>query len=71
MLDFISGCGDGLQALVAELDHSVLLPDRHRQIKWNDPRTVLEVTARFENRRWLFPRRRTVEFYPWKIRPPN
>ena len=46
---------DGLQGLVAELDHSVLLPDRHRQIRVEQSEDGREVTARFENRRWLFP----------------
>ena len=69
VFDFIA-LRDGLQALVAELDHSVLLPDRHRQIRVERPEDGSEVTARFENAAGCFPRR-TVEFFPLKIRPQN
>lgn len=54
VFDFIA-LRDGLQTLVHELDHRVLLPDRHpaiHVIKSDDGR---EVTARFEDRRWVFP----------------
>lgn len=54
VFDFIA-LRDGLQRLVAELDHSVLLPDRHRQIRVECSADGSEVTARFENRRWVFP----------------
>lgn len=54
VFDFIA-LRDGLQALVAELDHSVLLPERHCQIRVERSEDGTEVTARFEKRRWLFP----------------
>ncbi|MFO0177149.1 MAG: 6-carboxytetrahydropterin synthase [Planctomyces sp.] len=54
MFDFLAR-RDGLQSLVAELDQSVLLPDRHRQIRVEQSEDGSEVTARFENRRWMFP----------------
>lgn len=53
VFDFIA-LRDTLQALVAELDHRVLLPTRHPAILVTDHGT--EVEARFETRRWLFPR---------------
>jgi 6-pyruvoyltetrahydropterin/6-carboxytetrahydropterin synthase len=50
--DFIA-LRDGLAEIVATLDHKVLLPTEHPQIKVaSDDR---EVTARFEDRRWIFP----------------
>ncbi len=51
--DFI-GLRDSLRSLLAELDHRVLLPTQHREIKLVcDER---EVTATFRERRWVFPR---------------
>ena len=55
VFDFIA-LRDGLQALVHELDHRVLLPDRHRQIQVTVSADESEVTAVFERRRWVFPR---------------
>ena len=55
VFDFIA-LRDGLQALVHELDHRVLLPDRHSMIQVVISDDEQEVTARFENRRWVFPR---------------
>lgn len=55
VFDFIA-LRDGLQALVLELDHRVLLPERHSTIQIEVSEDDREVTARFENRRWLFPR---------------
>jgi 6-pyruvoyltetrahydropterin/6-carboxytetrahydropterin synthase len=55
VFDFIA-LRDGLQALVHELDHRVLLPDRHPMIRVEISGDEQEVTARFENRRWVFPR---------------
>ena len=53
VFDFIA-LRDAMQKIVTELDHHVLLPTRHRQIRvQTDER---EVTATFENRRWVFPR---------------
>lgn len=54
VFDFIA-LRDGLQALVHELDHRVLLPDRHRQIHVTLSAEEAEVTAVFEKRRWVFP----------------
>ena len=54
VFDFIA-LRDGLQSLVAELDHSVLLPERHQQISAQRSDDGREVTARFETRRWVFP----------------
>ena len=55
VFDFIS-LRDGMQAIVKELDHRVLLPDRHPMIGVEISEDQREVTARFENRRWVFPR---------------
>ena len=55
VFDFIA-LRDGLQALVNELDHHVLLPDRHPMIRVAVSEDEREVTARFEDRRWVFPR---------------
>ncbi len=54
VFDFIA-LRDGLQTLVQELDHRVLLPERHPMIHVEVSDDNLEVTARFENRRWVFP----------------
>lgn len=53
VFDFIQ-LRDALHQLVLELDHRVLLPTRHRQIAVTTEGE--EVTARFESRRWVFPR---------------
>jgi len=53
VVDFIA-LRDALRALVAELDHRVLLPTEHRQIRVTA--SDREVEARFEDRRWVFPR---------------
>lgn len=53
VFDFIA-LRDHLQAIVLELDHHVLLPLTHPQIQ-----VVVEgeeVTVRFEQRRWVFPK---------------
>lgn len=53
VFDFIA-LRDAMQKIVNELDHRVLLPTQHAQIRvQSDER---EVTATFENRRWVFPR---------------
>lgn len=52
VFDFIA-LRDGLQAIVHELDHRVLLPDSHPLIRVTTEGQ--EVTARFEQRRWVFP----------------
>jgi 6-pyruvoyltetrahydropterin/6-carboxytetrahydropterin synthase len=53
VFDFIA-LRDATQRLVNELDHRVLLPTLHKQIRVTD--TDREVTATFEERRWIFPR---------------
>ncbi len=55
VFDFIA-LRDGLQTLVLELDHRVLLPALHPMIHVEVSDDDREVTARFENRRWVFPR---------------
>jgi 6-pyruvoyltetrahydropterin/6-carboxytetrahydropterin synthase len=53
VIDFIA-LRDELRSLVDELDHRVILPTEHPQIRVSsDDR---EVTAEFEDRRWVFPR---------------
>ncbi len=53
VFDFIA-LRDAMQKIVNELDHHVLLPTKHHQIRVQaDER---EVTATFEARRWIFPR---------------
>jgi 6-pyruvoyltetrahydropterin/6-carboxytetrahydropterin synthase len=53
VIDFIA-LRDALRRLVDELEHRVMLPTQHPQIRvtWDDK----EVTAVFEDRRWIFPR---------------
>jgi 6-pyruvoyltetrahydropterin/6-carboxytetrahydropterin synthase len=53
VFDFIA-LRDELQAIVNELDHRVLLPMHHDQIRVNE--SEREVEAAFEDRRWVFPR---------------
>lgn len=55
VFDFIA-LRDTLQAIVAELDHRVLLPDRHPKILVSLSDNQREVTATFDDRRWVFPR---------------
>lgn len=53
VFDFIA-LRDKTQQIVAELDHRMLLPTKHPAIHVSaDDR---EVTARYEDRRWVFPR---------------
>jgi 6-pyruvoyltetrahydropterin/6-carboxytetrahydropterin synthase len=53
VIDFI-GLRDALQEIVRALDHYVLLPTKHPQIRITaDERTV---EAAFQERRWMFPR---------------
>jgi 6-pyruvoyltetrahydropterin/6-carboxytetrahydropterin synthase len=52
VVDFIS-LRDTLRSITAELDHYVLLPTGHPQIQVADDGR--EVTATFEDRRWIFP----------------
>lgn len=53
VMDFIA-VRDALKKIVDELDHHVLLPKEHPQIRVvSDDRSV---EATFEDRRWLFPR---------------
>lgn len=53
VFDFIA-LRDATQKLVGELDHRVLLPTQHRDIHVTADEN--EVVARFEARRWVFPR---------------
>jgi 6-pyruvoyltetrahydropterin/6-carboxytetrahydropterin synthase len=53
VFDFIA-LRDATQQLVAELDHRMLLPTQHKMI--HVTADDAEVTARFESRRWVFPR---------------
>jgi 6-pyruvoyltetrahydropterin/6-carboxytetrahydropterin synthase len=53
VVDFIA-LRDTLKAIVDELDHHMLLPTAHSRIRVvADER---EVTATFDDRRWIFPR---------------
>jgi len=53
VVDFVA-LRDALRAILDELDHRVLLPTQHPQIRVAaDDR---EVTATFADRRWVFPR---------------
>ena len=54
VFDFIA-MRDACAAIVAELDHSVLLPDAHHSIFVETSDDGTEVTATFEQRRWVFP----------------
>ncbi len=53
VLDFIA-LRDTLRDLVLELDHHMLLPDRHPTIRVTPDDDSVEVA--FEDRRWVFPR---------------
>ncbi len=53
VIDFIA-LRDTLKKISTELDHHVLLPTQHPLIKVTEEGE--EVTAVFENRRWVFPR---------------
>jgi 6-pyruvoyltetrahydropterin/6-carboxytetrahydropterin synthase len=54
VFDFIA-LRDGMQAIVAQLDHSVLLPELHPLIQVEKSLDGREVTAKFSDRRWVFP----------------
>src|SRR5688572_1193569 len=53
VVDFIA-LRDALRELTRELDHFVLLPTEHQMIRVTTDDTSVE--ARFEDRRWVFPR---------------
>ena len=53
VIDFIA-LRDSLAAIVAELDHHMLLPTHHTSIHVEAGEREVEVT--FEDRRWVFPR---------------
>lgn len=53
VFDFIA-LRDAAQKIVAELDHRMLLPTEHPRI--HVACDAREVTARFEDRRWVFPK---------------
>ena len=52
VIDFIA-LRDTARVIVEKLDHHVLLPTQHSQIKVQQDER--EVTATFEDRRWVFP----------------
>ena len=54
VFDFIA-LRDACLKIVSELDHQVLLPQQHQEIKVATSDDGREVTARFEDRRWVFP----------------
>lgn len=57
VVDFIK-LRDLLGAIVARLDHAMLLPTRNRKLDVStapSPTGRPEVTVRFEDRRWVFP----------------
>lgn len=53
VVDFIA-LRDELTKILGELDHHMLVPLRHPQIRVTAD--LLEVEVRFQERRWLFPR---------------
>lgn len=53
VVDFIAA-RDALAGITGALDHRVLLPDSHPTIKVESDGN--EVVARFEKRRWVFPK---------------
>ena len=52
VIDFIA-LRDTLQEITRELDHHMLLPTEHQQIKVEAGESEVEV--RFQDRRWVFP----------------
>lgn len=54
VFDFIA-LRDSCMKIVEELDHSVLLPESHPTISVTTSDDGREVTARFKDRRWVFP----------------
>ncbi|MCP4173694.1 MAG: 6-pyruvoyl tetrahydropterin synthase family protein [Fuerstiella sp.] len=54
VFDFIA-LRDACLKLVGKLDHQVLLPQRHQTIAVATSDDGKEVTAKFEDRRWVFP----------------
>ncbi len=52
VVDFLAA-GKALKAIVAELDHRMLLPTRHPAIRVSPRAGEVEVT--FADRRWVFP----------------
>lgn len=54
VFDFIA-MRDACQKIVTELDHTVLLPESHSAITVVTSADGREVTATFEDRRWVFP----------------
>lgn len=57
VVDFIAA-RDELAKIVGELDHYVLLPTEHPLIAVEE--SASEVSARFRDRRWVFPRQDCV-----------
>lgn len=54
VFDFIA-LRDALQEIVDRLDHRMLLPTDHPTIHVSESDDGREVTAKFEDRRWVFP----------------
>ncbi len=54
VFDFIA-LRDGLQAIVDQLDHRMLLPAKHEMINVVTHEEANEVEVTFQNRRWVFP----------------
>lgn len=54
VFDFIA-LRDRTMDLVQQLDHKVLLPQNHPSIRVSTSSDGKEVTATFEDRRWVFP----------------
>lgn len=54
VFDFIA-LRDSAMAIVAELDHRVLLPEKHHSILVTSISDGREIQAVFEDRRWIFP----------------
>ncbi len=54
VFDFLA-IRDAAERIVQELDHRMLLPDRHPDIRVQTDDQASEVTVRFHDRRWVFP----------------
>ena len=54
VFDFIA-LRDACQAITSELDHKVLLPEKHRDISVRTSADGREVESRFQDRRWILP----------------
>ncbi|MCA9043535.1 MAG: 6-pyruvoyl tetrahydropterin synthase family protein [Planctomycetaceae bacterium] len=57
VFDFIA-LRDAAQKIVDELDHRMLLPEKHPQIQLNISEREIEAT--YDDRRWIFPREECI-----------